>query len=157
MMKTLGTGPQYIGLWASAREAKRADAAELRDLKVEFRETSPIPPLADAMVSLDAAFERLQLCQKSGWKTPPGHPDVDPPHEALRVREICAEILRTDDGKGRPADFQSWMQAARASSEQLEGLLRSSASPERADRALAALQQSCTDCHQPYRNVKARR
>jgi protein tyrosine phosphatase (PTP) superfamily phosphohydrolase (DUF442 family) len=156
-MEMLGTGPQYIGLWASARESKGADAAELRDLKVEFRETSPIPPLADAMVGLDTVFERLLLCREAGWRKPPGHPDIDPPHEALRLREICVEILRTEECRTRPSEFRAWMERTKAESQDLEVLLRSSASPERAERALAALQQSCTDCHQPYRNVKSRR
>jgi protein tyrosine phosphatase (PTP) superfamily phosphohydrolase (DUF442 family) len=151
-MRALGTGPQYIGLWESAREARKADVSELQGLKVEFREISPIPPLADAMVGLDAAFERLQLCQKSGWKTPAALPDVDPPHEALRLREICVEILRTEECRSRPEDFRRWMESTRAASEALEVRLRSAASADQADLALAALKQSCADCHKPCRN-----
>jgi protein tyrosine phosphatase (PTP) superfamily phosphohydrolase (DUF442 family) len=148
-MKTLGTGPQYVGLWASAREARPADAADLRRLQVDFRETSPLPPLAEAMVSLDGVFERLQLCATDGWRKPEGHPDVDPPHEALRLREIFAEILRTEEIRSRPAEFRALMEASRARSERLEGALRE-AGP--ADSAFAALKLSCTDCHRAYRN-----
>jgi protein tyrosine phosphatase (PTP) superfamily phosphohydrolase (DUF442 family) len=152
-MKILGTGPQYIGLWASAREAKRADAATLRNLHVDYREVSPIPPLAEAMVGIDGVFERLQLCGKAGWKTPAEHPDIDPPHEALRLRETVVEIQRTEDCKARPEDFRRLMEAARAASERLETLLRKGDS---ADAAFAALKQACADCHKPYRNTRPR-
>ncbi len=153
-MKTLGTGPQYLGLWASAREARPADPAVLRELKVEFREAEPIPPLAEAMVGLDEAFERLQVCAKAGWKKPADHPDLDPAHEALRTREILTEILRTADCRSRPEDFRGWMEVARSAAEQVESRLRAAESP---DSAFAALKKSCSDCHKPYRNVRARK
>ena len=138
------------GLWESAREAKRADAATLRDLRVDYRETAPIPPLAEAMVAVDGVFERLQLCAKDGWKTPAGHPDVEPPHEALKLREIFVELQRTDDCKSRPEEFRRKMESARAAAEALESLLRKG---EPADAAFAVLRQSCADCHKPYRNT----
>jgi len=149
-MTTLGTGPQYAGLWASAREARKADAEDLRRLPVEFRETSPIPPLAEAMVGLDGVLERMELSAKAGWKTPPGHPDVDPPHEALRIREILAELLRTEEIRSRPAEFRELLERSRASAERLEAALRG---PEPADPVFAALKKSCADCHRPYRNT----
>ncbi|HLY11086.1 MAG TPA: hypothetical protein VKW04_17420 [Planctomycetota bacterium] len=153
-MKTLGTGPQYIGLWESARQAKKAEAATLRGLQVEFREKAPIPPLAEAMVSLDVVTERLQLCAKAGWKQPAGHPDLDPAHEALRVREILAEIMRTEEFRSRPEDFRRKMEASRAVSERLETLLRAG---DPAAPAFAALKESCADCHKPYRNTRPRK
>ncbi len=153
-MKTLGTGPQYLGLWASAREARPAEASVLRELKVEFREVVPIPPLAEAMVGLDEVFERLQLCAKAGWRKPAEHPDLDPAHEALRAREILTEIVRTDDCRSRPEDFRSWMGGAKSAAEQLESRLRAAESP---DQAFTALKQSCATCHKPYRNVRNRK
>src|SRR5581483_355243 len=75
-MKTMGTGPQYVGLWASAREAAKADPATLRALRVEYRETAPVPPLAEAMVAADGAFELLELSGKAGGRAPAGHPDL---------------------------------------------------------------------------------
>ncbi|HEV3028723.1 MAG TPA: hypothetical protein VG457_14185, partial [Planctomycetota bacterium] len=149
-MKTLGTGPQYVGLWDSAREARKADPADLRRLQVDFRETAPLPPLAEAMVSVDGIFERLRLCAASGWKTPAGHPDLDPSHEALRIREIFTEILRTEAVGARPAEFRALMEAARAKSERLEAALRAA---EPAAPVFAALKESCLDCHRPYRNT----
>jgi protein tyrosine phosphatase (PTP) superfamily phosphohydrolase (DUF442 family) len=151
-MKILGTGPQYVGLWESARKAQKADAADLHRLSVDFRETSPLPPLAEAMVSLDGVLERLQLCAKSGWRKPEGHPDLDPPHEALRIRELLTELLRTEAVRSRPAEFRVLLEASQAASERLEMALRAA---EPAERVFAALKESCADCHRPYRNRRA--
>jgi hypothetical protein len=149
-MKRMGTGEQYLGLWASARTAKPADRDALRSLRVEYREISAVPPMAEAMVALDQAFENLELCRRTGWKRPAGHPDVDPPHEALRAREILTEILRTDDFKARPGDFRSRMEASRRAALDLESSLRGSGSPE---NAFELLRRSCTDCHKTSRNT----
>jgi hypothetical protein len=150
-MKALGTGPQYLGLWASTRDARPADASALRELKVEFREAASIPPLAEAMVGLDEVLERLQLCAKAGWRKPAEHPDFDPAHEALRAREILTEMFRKDDLQSRSLEFRRLLEAARAGSERLESALRGSGP---ADPPFAALKQSCTDCHKSYRNVR---
>jgi protein tyrosine phosphatase (PTP) superfamily phosphohydrolase (DUF442 family) len=149
-MKSMGTGEQYLGLWFSARTAKPADREALRSLKVEYREIAAVPPLAEAMVALDLAFENLELCRSAGWKTPPGHPDLDPPHEALRAREILTEILRTDDFKARPADFRAWLEAGHRAALDLESRLRESRT---VDPAFDAFRKSCADCHQAYRNT----
>jgi protein tyrosine phosphatase (PTP) superfamily phosphohydrolase (DUF442 family) len=139
-MKSMGTGEQYLGLWASARAAKPADRDALRQLKVDYREIAAVPPLAEAMVALDEALENLER----------RHPDLSPPHEALRMREILTEILRTDDFKARPADFQARMEASREAAAELESRLRGGGN---ADAAFEGLRQSCANCHKPYRNA----
>jgi hypothetical protein len=153
-LKTLGTGPQYVGLWESARDARRADPADLHRLGVDFREAAPLPPLAEAMVSVDGIFERLQVCAASGWKKPAGHPDLDAPHEALRIREIFVEILRTENVRSRPVEFRALLEGARAASERLEAALRAA---EPAEPVFAALKKSCSECHRVYRNAPPRK
>jgi cytochrome c556 len=69
------------------------------------------------------------------------------------MREILTEILRSDDFKGRPADFKSWMEAARSSAGDLEARLRQGAGAESIRLAHEALGRSCSDCHKPYRNA----
>jgi hypothetical protein len=125
------------------------DAAVLRSLHVEFREAAPIPPLAEAMVGLDEALERLDRCARAGWK----HPDLNPAHEALKVREICVEIMRTEEFPRRPEQFRNWMESTRAAGQALEEHLRGP-SMDPADRALGMLKRTCVDCHKPYRNAR---
>jgi protein tyrosine phosphatase (PTP) superfamily phosphohydrolase (DUF442 family)/cytochrome c556 len=150
VMKTMGTGENYIGLWASAREAKRMDTAAAQ---VAFKEVAPVPPIMEAMVALEHAFEGLTFSKKAGWTKPADHPDIDPPHEALRAREIVTEILRTDEHKARPADYQGWMKASLDAATELETLLRAKAPFASLDATYAKLQKSCADCHKPYRNT----
>ncbi len=106
-MKTLGTGENYLGLWASARAARPAAESELKNLAVEFRPVSPIPPLAEAMVKVDETFEHLSDFKKAGWKVLKDHPDLDAAHEALKLREIFFELARTDEHKQRPPTLRS--------------------------------------------------
>jgi hypothetical protein len=147
------TGERYLGLWAAAREAKGVEPARLRALDVSFREIAPVPPLAEAMVALDGAFENLGLAAKAGWKTPPGHPDLDPAHEALRMREIFTEVSRTGDPGARPADYRAWMGAGLRAAAELESALRASRIDE-AGAAFARLGRSCADCHESCRNAR---
>jgi hypothetical protein len=118
--------------------------------------------LAEAMISLDDAFEHLEVCRKAGWKKPAEHPDLDASHEALRAREISTEIMRTEDFAKRPKDFQEWMRSTQRAALELEtllGVLASSPEPSRevADRAFVKLRQCCADCHKPYRNEVRRK
>jgi hypothetical protein len=152
VLATMGTGERYRGLWAAAREAKRLDTSAV---SLEFREIAPVPPLMEAMVALDQAFENLGTAKKAGWTTPKDHPDVDPPHEALRAREIVTEILRTVDPKARPADYQAWMKACLDAAAELETALR--AKSKEVDVLYAKLRKTCSDCHTPYRNTPKKR
>ena len=153
ILKTMGTGEQYLGLWAAAREAKPAD---LKSLRVEFREVAPVSSLAEAMVGLDHALENLGHAKKAGWAKPPDHPDVDPPHEALRARELLAELLRSDDLKGRPADYRGWMNAGLLAAMELERELRAKSAPATLDAVYERFRRTCADCHKPYRNAPKR-
>ncbi len=159
VMKEMGTGEQYQGLWAAAKAAKPADPGALRSLSVQYREVAPIPPLAEAMVDIDVAFDNLQLCRKNNWLTPKDHPDVTAAHEALKIREVAFELARTDDCRGRPEDFRRMLEAMRKASSDLQDLLQRTTDPgdqDRAawDRTLGLLRQSCADCHKTYRNSR---
>jgi hypothetical protein len=153
-LKTLGTGTQYLGLWEAARTAKPVPAEELAKRKTEFKAIAPVPPLAEAMVAVDQGFDNLKEIRAAGWITPTNHPDLIPAHEALKLREVLFELLRTGEFHARPDDFKSWMKdshgAAQALQEQLNATPRD---PARIEAAFARLQTSCTDCHKPYRNA----
>jgi len=159
-MKVLGTGENYLGLWASVRSAQRIDDRELKKVKVEFKELSPIPPLADAMVVVDELSDNLKDAQKAGWTAPKDHPDIDLAHEALKLKEIYVELQRTEDFKARPADFKKWMGDAEQHTTQLEANLRDLAKApddavlkERATASYKLLSTDCMSCHKVYRNA----
>src|SRR4051812_31362383 len=105
VLKTFGTGENYNGLWKAAREAKPLDAKTLKETKVNYVERAAIPPLADAMVSVDERWDNLKATQKAGWKPPAHPPDLDPPHEALQLQELLHEVARSGSVQNRPPEF----------------------------------------------------
>jgi protein tyrosine phosphatase (PTP) superfamily phosphohydrolase (DUF442 family) len=153
VLKTFGTGENYKGLWQAARDAKRVDDKELAALQIQWVERAKIPALADAMVKVDQHNDHMKLIQKSGWKTPPSHPDLDPPHEALQLEEHFREIARTDDAKGRPEGYRKLLAEAEHSAADLREAL--SATPRDAktiQSAFKRLSTSCTACHKGFRD-----
>jgi protein tyrosine phosphatase (PTP) superfamily phosphohydrolase (DUF442 family) len=161
-MKAAGTGANYKGLWESARSAKQVDEKELVELKVAFVEQAPIPPMADAMVEIDKYFEHLKIFRKAGWLQPRSHPDLDPAHEALKLREMYTELMRTEDYKKEPADFKKLTEAAEADAKLLDEALRKwktgkeLAPPKEIDTLYQQIEQGCMECHAKYRNVPQR-
>lgn len=160
ILKLAGTSENYRGLYQSAESAKPLDTALLDALQVEFTEQAEVPPLAEAMIAIDAASERLQAMAAALWRAPAGQPDLDPAHEALLLREHYTELIRMDAAEDQPDGFRELMSASEASARQLEdGLVAWSraGSPgrpsETVDRALAAVTQSCVACHQAYRDT----
>lgn len=160
VLKVAHTGENYKGLWASAREAQKADPETLKALQVTYVEAAKIPALAEAMVHIDVTHERIADVQKAGWRTPKDHPDLDPPHEALQLKEFFRELQRTGDAEARPDDFKKWLRESEDAAESLEKVLRDwkekqkgvGDAPMAADEALTRINQSCSACHKVYRN-----
>ncbi len=158
VLKTAGTSENYRGLYQSAESARRLDDALLDALEVEFRETVELPPLAEGMVALEYTFDQLKTIAAAGWKPTPEHPDIDPPHEALLLREQFTELLRAEDVKRRPEAFQQWLQESATAAGEIETALRQST--EAAPPDLASLTsrfeivtKNCSACHREYRDV----
>lgn len=153
LLTTFGTGVNYKGLWKSARDAKPLAPQALHDLKADFVERAKLPPLAEAMVSVDHRFDGLKLIQKSGWHTPADHPDLDPPHEAMQLEEVLHEIGRSNTVAGRPQGFRHDLVGAERDAGSLREVL---AAPQHegsaADREFAKVTHSCAACHEAYRD-----
>ena len=159
VLKTFGTGANYTGLWASALGARPLPAEELAAVKVDYRETAPIPPLAEAMVEIDQALDRLKMAEKAGWRGPAHHPDIDPPHEALQLTEKLRELGRTPEERAKPQAYRKLMADGEAGAQALhESLLAWSASggkgapPATLGAAMKTINSSCTACHKSFRD-----
>lgn len=158
IMKRAGTDPRYTGLYAAPKELKRPTPEDLDRLRVEFPETARIHAMAEAMVHIDHHWENLTHIKKAGWNVPKNHPDLDPPHEALQLREHFRELARQPSLQERPADFKSWLgQAETAARELEENLLKTAkdkeASLDAAEKAFARSRMLCSQCHGKYRDV----
>jgi protein tyrosine phosphatase (PTP) superfamily phosphohydrolase (DUF442 family) len=153
VLQTFGTGLNYLGLWKAAREARRVDAQELKDLKVEYVETAKISDLAEAMVDVDHTWDNLKLSQPLNFGVPPEHPDINPPHEALQLQEHFHEIARLPQIAAKNEDFRQRLVQADQASKALQ--LALSAKPvdlEAANAAYKNVAASCTSCHKAYRD-----
>lgn len=159
VLKTFGTGANYEGLWKSAREAQRIDDAEIRAFEVVFVEAAVIPPLAEAMVHVDETFEHLKAADAAGWKSIPGHPDIDPPHEALLLREHYHELNRSEEMNDRPEEFRKLMKDSEEKTQKLEELLKAWKAaghpepvPAEIKSAFKAVGDACKTCHKDWRD-----
>jgi protein tyrosine phosphatase (PTP) superfamily phosphohydrolase (DUF442 family) len=160
-MKLAGTDPHYTGLYAAPGEFRRPTPEELDRVSAEFPEVAEVTGLAQLMVETDDRWERLKLARAAGWKVPPDHPDVDPPHEALQLVEQYREAERLPRTKERPDEFRRWLEEAREAAEKLETALRprggEGVNREAAESAFKTVDAACTRCHGSYRDVPRRR
>jgi protein tyrosine phosphatase (PTP) superfamily phosphohydrolase (DUF442 family) len=158
VLRTAGTSESYRGLYESAEKARRFDSALLKALAGEFPERAAVPPLAEAMVRIEHTHDHLKAIEKNGWRPLPAHPDLDPPHEALLLREGFTELLRTGEVKRQPAEFQAMLRRSEAASAELEAGLRTwtdprQPPPENVAGAFARITNDCKACHQKFRDL----
>lgn len=152
ILKTFGTGAEYKGLWQSARDARPLDPRELADLKVQYVAVAKLPPLAETMVTIDHRMDELKLLSKNRWLTPPSHPDLDSPDQALQLYELLHELGRSGKVASRPEDFRAHLAGAESAAQGLQEKLKGAIDVAGADGALKTLITSCESCHLKYRD-----
>jgi protein tyrosine phosphatase (PTP) superfamily phosphohydrolase (DUF442 family) len=149
-----GTSKGYRGLFQTVTKARRIDAKTLRSANVEFRETVDVPPMADAMIEIEHTHDHLKLIASSGWKATAEHPDIDPPHEALLLREHFTELLRTEAVAKQPEEFRRILRQSESHANKLEIALRGGLTDVRELTGFFdAITADCTACHQKFRDV----
>jgi hypothetical protein len=110
--------------------------------------------MADAMVALEHTHDHMKQIADAGWKSPPKHPDLDPAHEALLLREHYTEMLRMDQVAQEPEAFRKFLSDSEEAAKRLEDALNASpVSAENAKSALDSVTQSCTACHAAFRDT----
>jgi protein tyrosine phosphatase (PTP) superfamily phosphohydrolase (DUF442 family)/cytochrome c556 len=146
-----GTSDDYPGLYRAARNFREPTAAQLAAVK-DLPELAKTSFLVDAMVAIDEHSALLKQSQEASWKSPPGHADVSPPHEATMLWEQFRELARADDTVKRPADYREKLAAAEQSAASLRQLLREPIVSPTMDVAFKQVGQACAACHKQYRN-----
>jgi protein tyrosine phosphatase (PTP) superfamily phosphohydrolase (DUF442 family) len=153
LMRRAGADPHYAGLYASARDLRRPSPDELDRIPDNFPEVAPVPALAGQMVAIDNRWDELKTVKAAGWRTPPGHADLDPPHEALQLRELFREAARLPDVARRPEDFRRRLSEAESAAKELELVLRGAkVDLSAADRHFTRIAATCKECHAKYRD-----
>jgi hypothetical protein len=113
--------------------------------------------MAEAMVALEHTHDHLLKIEAAGWRSPPEHPDLDPAHEALLLREHFTELLRSDEAGEYPEDFRELLRYSEAAARELEtGLLDFAETTEPAPsiiaKSFAQITNNCKTCHAEYRD-----
>ncbi len=150
-LREAGTAADYPGLYRAAREFKMPTPAELAAVKT-LPEVAKSSSLVEAMVGIDAHLEALKLSQKAGWKTPPGHADIAPAHEATLLWEQFRELARTEDTAKQTADYRAKLGEAEQLADSLRKLLSAPQDQIALDAALKQVGHNCAACHKKYRN-----
>jgi len=154
VLAAAGTSQSYRGLYQTVKEATRVDHKTLDERQVEFREVVEIPPMADAMVAIEHIHDHLKQIAAAGWRPTEAHPDIDPPHEALLLREHFAELLRAPETKKQPKEFVDMLRQSEIDTQKLEDKLRAGkTTPRELTAVFDRITASCTSCHQTFRDV----
>lgn len=158
VLRTAGTSENYQGLYDSVAKARRFDNQLLDALSGEFPETVQVPPMAELMVAVERAHDHLHAIQRAGWQSPADHPDLDPPHEALLLREHFTELLRTAEVLSESAEFQRMLRDSETAAAQLEEVLRRSSghgapTPGTVNDSFKRITTGCQTCHRRFRDV----
>lgn len=151
-LATAGTDPKYVGLHALARTAPPA-AADIDAIYSTFPSVAPVATFVALMVDVDFHWEHLKLAKVAGWKSPTGHPDIDPPHEAVQLAELYREGLRLPEVSVRGEKFSALMTEAETAANELEKAIRAK-DDKAAGAAFTRAQTACTKCHEQFRDRK---
>ncbi len=160
ILELAGTNQNYVGLYQAASLTRPIPADQLEAFSVDFVEVAEVPPMAQAMVVLGHTHEHLKLIAESNWRAPEKHPDLDPAHVALLLREHFTELLRTEHVKTEPADFKRLLEESERASRKLETLLsewHSSTADQPFPPELSIhakrIADNCIACHERFRDV----
>jgi hypothetical protein len=158
LMKQAGTDPGYVGLYASPIRLKRPTADELNKISSDFPEIASTGTLVHRMVEIDTRWEHLKLLERNDWKLTKEHPDLDPAHEAMLLREHYMELGRLPETKQRPLVYRQMLKQAEEEACQLHIALQQHGMVKRslAEVAFKASVVSCTRCHAQYRDIPQR-
>jgi hypothetical protein len=139
-------------LYDSAKNFRKPTRAELDRADASFPSTAKLDDLADTMVQIDERFDRLKALRTENWIAPPSQLDIDPPHEALILRELLREAHREGGpATGKPADLLSRLASAEGIAQSLEQALRAKDAAS-ATASAKTLESACAACHDRYRD-----
>jgi protein tyrosine phosphatase (PTP) superfamily phosphohydrolase (DUF442 family) len=153
-MRIAGTDPRYAGLYGDIVAFRPITAEELAAVKdSDLVSAAKLPDLTEAMVQVDASFDRMKAVKRAAWKSPPSMPDVQPFHEARILAERFRELGRMEEALRKPADFQGWREDAEKASWALEEALGREDGAA-AGAAMDRVAATCNACHDVYRNTR---
>lgn len=150
-LRQAGTATDYPGLYRAAGEFTAPTPEQLTAVG-PLPEVAKTSSMVDSMVAIDEHFTWLKQSQKNGWKTPAGHADISPPHEATILWEQLRELGRLPDVAKESEDFRKKLADSEQAADSFRKLLRADADGPALDASFKQVTQSCAACHKSYRN-----
>lgn len=153
-----GTGSNYTGLFETVRRFRPPSPSELKLISPELPEVVKVSGLVDAMVAIDERWDSLKAIRKAGYKAPPEHPDVQPAHEALILREHYREAQRLPESAAHGEKFLEILKKEESQVAELEKYLRqfeahgAAEVRENLDASFEKIGRTCSSCHKEYRD-----
>ncbi len=153
-LKLAGTNPGFRGLFESVRQSQPVADSILDSMKLDFQEISPVPPMAEMMVSIDLAMSELVAAKKENW------PKWDKSAtDALMLKEHMVELGRLEDSQTLGKEFQQLLNESVLLSGRLESELRraydgqvTADSGAKSSSLLTRMEDNCIRCHEQFRN-----
>lgn len=154
VLRVFGTSQHYKGLFQCVEQFRPPTRQELDQADASFPRIAKLNDLSEVMVEIDHYWDMLKAARDVRWAPPTDHPDLDPAHEALMLRELLREAHRPGGAaQGGPADLLSRLANQEQNVQSLELALRAHDN-NAATVAAKLVETSCTDCHARYRDLK---
>jgi len=158
VLRIAGTDPGYRGLYQSVAQSEQLDATILDQMQPNFPEVATVEGLAESMVELAQTHHHLRQIMAANWQTPADHPDLDPPHVALLLREHFTELLRDESENSEDASYRRFLTESESAARDIKHNLAGGRSrdaeemPSRLNRKMKTIEQNCKACHVRYRD-----
>jgi len=155
-MKRAKTAPSYTGLYEcvssiSPEFESFLDTAPPAD---QLPSVATVSGMVDNMVGIDFCFVNLEHVKRAGWTVPKDHPDIVPAAEAGRLADHYRVLMEDPDSLKKPAEFAALMKRSWEEAQALEDAIVAKKAVAELNGLFAAVDQSCKDCHNTYRNKK---
>lgn len=155
-LKAAKTAPSYPGLY----ECVSSISPEYKSFLEQVPPADQLPSVAtvsgliDNMVGIDFCFVNLEHVKKAGWAVPKDHPDIVPAAEAGRMADHYRVLMDDPECTAHTAEFREILKRSWEQAQALEDAIVAKKDAATLNGLFAAVDQSCKDCHNKYRNVK---
>lgn len=155
-LKAAKTAPSYPGLYecVSSISPEYLTFLEAAPPAEQLPSVATVSGLVDNMVGVDFCHVNLGYVQKAGWTVPKDHPDIVPGAEAGRMADHYRVLMEEAECKAMPAEFNALLRRSWDEAQALEDAIVAKKAAAELDKLYAAVDQSCKDCHNVYRNKK---
>ncbi|MEL6105462.1 MAG: hypothetical protein AAFU85_05485 [Planctomycetota bacterium] len=159
VLDVAGTDKVYQGLFRVVRQTQRVPDSELEALVVDYREIADVPPMAEAMATIEQTFVRVERLATDRQSLATEVSLMEARQDVRLLRQQLSELLRTQDMSEHAPGFRKRLHSSVSSVEKLEAMMvdeeagdDSTLPRTRLLKQVQRISQSCVDCHTRHRD-----